>query len=48
MLGLVLAVLGSILINIESILKNINTHKEDEKNKNIGKIDEAVKIKISN
>jgi drug/metabolite transporter (DMT)-like permease len=48
MLGLVLAVLGSILITIESILKNINTLKEDEKNKNIGKIDEAVKIKISN
>ena len=48
MLGLVLAVLGSVLINIESLLKNISTHKEEEKNKNIGKMDEAVKIKINN
>ena len=48
MLGLVLAVLGSVLINIESLLKNISTQKEEEKNKNIGKMDEAVKIKINN
>ena len=48
MLGLVLAVLGSILINIESILKNIHSHKGDEKIKNVGKIDEEVKIQINN
>ena len=46
LLGLVLAILGSILINIESILKNI--HKEEEKNKNIEKSEEEINIKINN
>ena len=30
LLGLILAIIGSILINIESIMKNINKHKEEE------------------
>ena len=46
LLGLALAILGSILINIESIMKNI--HKEEEKNKNIEKSEEEVNIKINN
>jgi drug/metabolite transporter (DMT)-like permease len=46
LLGLALAILGSILINIESIMKNI--HKKEEKNKNIEKSEEEVSIKINN
>ena len=30
LLGLILAIIGSILINIESIMKNINKHKHKE------------------
>ena len=56
LLGLILAIIGSILINIESILKNINKHKEDENDNdnsdngdNINKKnDEEVNIKINN
>ena len=60
LLGLSLAIIGSILINIESIYKNINTHKEEENensensdggdnNDNINKKnDEEVNIKINN
>ena len=56
-LGLFLAIIGSILINIESICKNINTHKEEENDNNdIGdnndninkKNDEEINIKIGN
>jgi len=49
--GLVWAIIGSILINIESIIKNINTHKGDlkENDKNNRKInDENSKIIINN
>ena len=56
LLGLILAIIGSILINIESILKNINKHKEDENDNdnsdngdNINKKnDEEINIKINN
>ena len=59
-LGLFLAIIGSILINIESICKNINTHKGEENdnndnndtgdnNDNINKKnDEEINIKIGN
>lgn len=57
LIGLILAIIGSILINIESICKNINKHKEDESDitdnsdnaDNINKKnDEEVNIKINN
>ena len=49
-LGLVLAIIGSILINIESIIKNINTHKDINKNddNNRKNNEEEVSIKINN
>ena len=49
--GLVLAIIGSILINIESIIKNINTYKGEinENNSNNRKNnDEGVNININN
>ena len=49
--GLLLAIIGSILINIESIIKNIKSHKEDlnENDSNNRKNnEEEVNIKISN
>ena len=47
LLGLILAIIGSILINIESILKNINKHKEDENDSNNRKNNEE-EVKINN
>ena len=56
LLGLILAIIGSILINIESICKNINKHKEEDNNSDNGdnndninkKNDEEVNIQINN
>ena len=58
LLGLILAIVGSILINIESIIKNINRQKEDENdnvdnnsesNDNINKKTyQEVNIKVNN
>ena len=46
--GLVLAIIGSILINVESIIKNINTYKGEINENNRKNNDEGVNININN